>query len=190
MSYYLNSCNLSLPHCPWLSMKIPFKLKWGHFIVSKLCKTLLFWGCVTPPALRTILMQLFIVFFNEFHERKKKIWGMICLLALEDAIMTFYPQQISRSNTSPKYLHWFSIIRKRYLASFVITATPPYATSAQRLQCLCNKLSTSLHSRLKYVEEFFNRFLGLQGTLPDVMPLVLKLTGEGHWTLSRGAEMP
>ena len=100
---------------------------------------------------------------------------MICLLALEDAIMTFYPQQISRSNTSPKYLHWFYIIRKRYLASFVITATPLYATSAQRLQCLCNKLSTSLHSRLIYVEEFFNRFLGLQGTLPDVMPLVLKL---------------
>ena len=63
MSHYLNSCNLSLPHCPWLNMKIPFKLKCGHFIVSKLCKTLLFWGCVTPPALSTIPMQLYIVFF-------------------------------------------------------------------------------------------------------------------------------
>ena len=84
---------------------------------------------------------------------------MICHLRLEDAIMTFYPQQISRSNTSPKYLHWFSIIRKRYLASFVITATPPYATSAQRLQCLCNKLSTSLHSRLIYVMVHLHNWL-------------------------------
>ena len=73
LSHYLNSCNLSLPHCPWLSMKIPFKLKCGHFIVSKLCKTLLFWGCVTLPALRTILMQPFIFFSMNFMKEKENI---------------------------------------------------------------------------------------------------------------------